>query len=355
MARGGINKALVQKARQALLARGENPSIDAVRVELGNTGSKTTIHRYLRELDAAEPIPAGNRQQLSEELGNLVAGLAERLREEAESTLRNEQAAFAREWEGLMQRLEQARARSTQLEERVAHLEQALSTEQSDHWQLQERSQQLMVELARLQQLQHDQQTRLDERASQIASLEEKHQHARETLEHYRNSVKEQREQEQRRHAGQIQQLQVELRQGQQELIARQGETLQLNRDNERLLGELRGTQRERATLQDQLERRDRERSELQMQLTRLETLNASLQEQLKRLDDQLNALRAELVQARTDESAKALQHLQAEQLLQLALARAEAELQVLRQSACRTPETPAADASPDSGAGMDT
>lgn len=34
MARGGINKALVQKARQAILARGENPSIDAIRVEL---------------------------------------------------------------------------------------------------------------------------------------------------------------------------------------------------------------------------------------------------------------------------------------------------------------------------------
>ena len=45
MARGGINKAVVQKARTALLARGEHPSIDAVRIELGNTGSKTTIHR----------------------------------------------------------------------------------------------------------------------------------------------------------------------------------------------------------------------------------------------------------------------------------------------------------------------
>ena len=52
MARGGINKAVVKKARQAILARGEHPSIDAVRIEMGNTGSKTTIHRYLKELDA---------------------------------------------------------------------------------------------------------------------------------------------------------------------------------------------------------------------------------------------------------------------------------------------------------------
>ena len=34
-----------------ILARGEHPSIDAVRIEMGNTGSKTTIHRYLKELD----------------------------------------------------------------------------------------------------------------------------------------------------------------------------------------------------------------------------------------------------------------------------------------------------------------
>ena len=51
MARGGINKALVTRAHQAVLARGENPSIDAIRIELGNTGSKSTIHRYLKELE----------------------------------------------------------------------------------------------------------------------------------------------------------------------------------------------------------------------------------------------------------------------------------------------------------------
>lgn len=58
MARGGINKVVVQQARQALIARGENPSIDAIRIELGNTGSKTTIHRYLKELNGQQPMPS---------------------------------------------------------------------------------------------------------------------------------------------------------------------------------------------------------------------------------------------------------------------------------------------------------
>ena len=51
MARGGLYKSDIQKARDTLRAQGKHPSVDAVRVALGNTGSKTTIHRYLKELE----------------------------------------------------------------------------------------------------------------------------------------------------------------------------------------------------------------------------------------------------------------------------------------------------------------
>jgi DNA-binding IclR family transcriptional regulator len=33
------------------MAQGQHPSIDAIRIALGNTGSKSTIHRYLKELE----------------------------------------------------------------------------------------------------------------------------------------------------------------------------------------------------------------------------------------------------------------------------------------------------------------
>ncbi|MFX6330932.1 DNA-binding protein, partial [Acinetobacter baumannii] len=54
MARTGLYKSEVKKARDSLLALGRHPSVDAVRVELGNTGSKTTIHKYLKELEEDE-------------------------------------------------------------------------------------------------------------------------------------------------------------------------------------------------------------------------------------------------------------------------------------------------------------
>jgi DNA repair exonuclease SbcCD ATPase subunit len=99
---------------------------------------------------------------------------------------------------------------------------------------------------ARLQQANRDLEERHKDRDAQIHSLEEKHRHARDTLEHYRQASKEQREQEQRRHESQVQQLQLELRQLQQTLIIKQDELTQLNRDNARLLTEARQLQKER-------------------------------------------------------------------------------------------------------------
>jgi len=84
MARSGLYKSDVQKARDALIAQGINPSVDAVRVALGNTGSKTTIHKYLKELESEDGGAGGKRASVSEALQDLVERLAVRLQEEAE-------------------------------------------------------------------------------------------------------------------------------------------------------------------------------------------------------------------------------------------------------------------------------
>src|SRR3546814_19374229 len=72
----------------------------------------------------------------------------------------------------------------------------------------------------------------LAEHEAHVESLEQKHQHAREALEHYLTSVKEQRDQEQRRHEHQVQGLQVELRQANEGLTGKNHELMQLRRDN---------------------------------------------------------------------------------------------------------------------------
>ncbi len=91
MARSGLYKTDVQRARDALLAQGKKPSVDAVRVALGNTGSKTTIHRYLRELDEEEGPGVGGQAAVSDALQDLVGRLAARLHDEADSRLQEAQ------------------------------------------------------------------------------------------------------------------------------------------------------------------------------------------------------------------------------------------------------------------------
>lgn len=255
MARGGINKAVVQQARQAILARGEHPSIDAVRIELGNTGSKTTIHRYMKELEASAPAIASHA--LSDTLGRYVQQVAEQLREEAEARVIEAQALFD----------EQMTRVQVQLQEARQALADAHQREQIQASALQAQSEQLETALASLQAEQlrgatlnqsvAQLQERMADKDEHIRSLEDKHRNARDALEHYRSASREQRDQDQRRHEAQVQQLQVELRQLQQGMVVRQEELTRAHRDNERLLTETRQHQAQSTRHEAQLEQRD--------------------------------------------------------------------------------------------------
>ncbi|UCP00824.1 DNA-binding protein [Metapseudomonas lalkuanensis] len=291
MARGGINKALVQKARTALLARGEHPSIDAVRIELGNTGSKTTIHRYLKELEEADHGRGTAPAPLSDQLANLVAQMATQLRDEARAAVALEREQLAKERRGYHDRIHQLEIRNQQHETSCAGLTEQLQVAQQGLQQEQQLRQLADVDVARLQQAERDQEVRLQDREGQIRSLEEKHQHARDALEHYRQASKDQREQDQRRHESQVQQLQLELRQLQQTLIIKQDELTQLNRDNARLLTEARQQQKDAQALERQLEQNQRSLAEGQRTWAHAEQANSALRERCDTLQGEVTRL----------------------------------------------------------------
>lgn len=68
------SKSEVIRVRDKFLAMEHHPSIDAVRQELGNTGSKATIHRYLKEIEEE----AGLREALEKSLANPLPRFSER-------------------------------------------------------------------------------------------------------------------------------------------------------------------------------------------------------------------------------------------------------------------------------------
>jgi len=238
MARGGINKVLVQKARESLLGRGERASIDAIRIELGNTGSKSTIHRYLRELEDALPASVQSAPALTDALTVLVASLAQQLRDDSQALLDQAQADLQAQATVLQDRTQAA---ETQCKEALAReaVQQTALDQISEQLRVSQSSLQTeQTRNARLSQARDDLQLRLDDQLQRVQSLEEQLRHSRDALQHYRDSVREQREQEQRRHEGQVQMIQVEVRQLQQSAIIRQDELTRLNRSNERLLAE---------------------------------------------------------------------------------------------------------------------
>lgn len=232
MARGGLYKSDIQKARDALRAQGKHPSVDAVRVALGNTGSKTTIHRYLKELEEDEGQGLGTKVAVSDALQDLVGRLAGRLHEEAEAVIAEARQRFEAHLQERSEALERTQQEASTLSAQLQRIETALREEKTTHAAAQQALAERVTEVAQLGERIAGLTARLAEHEAHAQSLEQKHQHAREALEHYRTSVKDQREQEQRRHEHQVQELQVALRQANEALTAKNHELVQLNRDN---------------------------------------------------------------------------------------------------------------------------
>jgi chromosome segregation ATPase len=295
MGRSGLYKSDVKQAREILLAQGKHPSVDAVRIVLGNTGSKTTIHKYLRELQEEEGVD--RKSSISEVLQDLVERLAGQLQAEANEKLDEVNLRHQEQVRAQAELIATLRMEVNAVTERLAQAHNALTQEQGAHASSREALQDLTVIHRATEQRIVGLKERLHENEQHRQSLEQKHEHARQSLDHYRSSVREQREQDQRRHEQQVQQLQGEIRQLQQSLVVRQEEVTRLNQEGVRLVSDL---SHARKALHD-------EQANNRQLVQRLETLQEAehhaqvIQVQLvektalsERLIEQLNAAKAE-------------------------------------------------------------
>jgi chromosome segregation ATPase len=239
MARGGIYKSEVVRARGKLLAQGITPTIDVIRAELGNTGSKTTIHRYLKEIEEEESAIGGKKVSVSDTIQNMVDTLAARLHEEAEAKITE---AAEKNKVILAQKDAELASKVQEIESLNGELKSIQTTLAEEAARLKETTASLRAEAlerARLQQQVTDLQERLAEEAALRKSLDEKHQQARDALEHFRQAAKEQREHEQRQHEQQVQYLQSEVKNLNQNMSKKMQEIMSANKENGRLTSEL--------------------------------------------------------------------------------------------------------------------
>ena len=236
MARIGLYQSDVKKARDALLAQGRHPSVDAVRVALGNTGSKTTIHKYLKELEAEQGSIDTRKVSISDALQDIVTRLAAQLHEEANERVSVVEAVSAQKVQEHAVNVEALQQELASLEDQLRQARERVEEVGRIHAATGIRLQEEAISRHIAQQQVADLQERLAENEVHRQSLEEKHTHARNSLEHYRQSVKEQRDQDLRRHEQQLQQVQAELRQRQHTLVQKQEEATRLNQEGVRLV-----------------------------------------------------------------------------------------------------------------------
>jgi len=315
MARGGINLVLVRKAREALLSRGQNPSIDAVRIEMGNTGSKTTIQRYLKEIEAKDSRPAASPSRLSEELTAMVERMLERLLEEGNEALLHERAAFEQERKGMKEAHSATEVELNAAMQEIATLRQGLESQAQELQTSQSSLQTELTRNARISQSCTDLEVRIQEKDEQIKSLEDKHKHARDALDHYRTATREQRDQDQARHESQLHQKQQELTLLQQTLMVKQDEITRLIRDNERLIGESRQQVREGARQRDEIECLSTDIGIANAATARAEGARELLQQQIASLAAASDELRASIttLEIRDKQTAQLLDQAKAE------------------------------------------
>lgn len=188
MARSGLYKSDVKRARDSLLVQSQYPSIDAVRLALGNTGSKTTIHKYLKELDEEQGGavgPANARPAtISDALHDLVERLAARLRQDADDQLDIARAELADKEQQLAQvnrqlesELRTTREHEARLQTELRQQRLAFNVKQDELAQLARESSRIATELAHTQQSLYEQLTNARKLEQKVEQLQAQQRH----------------------------------------------------------------------------------------------------------------------------------------------------------------------------------
>lgn len=214
MARAGIRYLDVAQAATTLKEAGIYPSIDAVRQRLGS-GSNSTISRLLREWREKQGNQLELEQGIPESLLLAVKGLYQHLQAEAERTLKEQETTTQQlktDWQAQLAKLENQYHQAVQTQQ---SLETTLTTCQAETVSLQQelrKTQEALHEQAREKDLLLE---RLNDKKAEIARLDQQVRHAQDNLVHYRETTRQEREIEIRRHEKESNALIMEVKQHQ--------------------------------------------------------------------------------------------------------------------------------------------
>ncbi|EJB8578547.1 DNA-binding protein [Acinetobacter radioresistens] len=294
MSRSGLTKNKVKQARDILISQNKYPSVDAVRIELGNTGSKSTIHKYLKELEEDEEQGIGQNLSVSETIQSLVIRLAEQLHLEANIEIEKVKEAYRINEEKLKEEIGSLRNELNQTEILLQRSNESLAKQDEINKVLKNSLEQETFVKNRLEQQVVNLNESLEQNKGYLTNLEDKYKHAQQSLEHYRESVKEQRQQDLRRHDHQVQLLQAEIRQLQQTIVIKQDKLNELSLENTKLATELSISNENNKKCEKSLDDLGKQLEQVKQHETSLLSGLKSHQETIQKLEIRLNKVTQE-------------------------------------------------------------
>lgn len=219
MGRAGILYSHVAKAAAALVADGKNPTVDTIRVALGDTGSKSTIAPLLKRwkaehqetiLEADLGMPAELLQAVKNVYEKMRADINEQL-EQAQTT-HQEQIAAASE------HVQQINAEKIEFGKINTELRSELEVISSDLKQLQSDYHAATVTLSAAQAENIGLNQRLADRATEINAMNQQLNQTRKQFEHYQEAIARQRSEDRQASDKRIARLEQDLTDSQRKL-----------------------------------------------------------------------------------------------------------------------------------------
>jgi len=214
LARPGVTYLDVAKAATQLMEQDTRPSIEAIRRILG-TGSNSTINRHLRDWRDKQGNQIELEQGLPESLLIAVKGIYEAIQEDAAQKIQKTETTFGGKISDLAHQLALANEKNQQLEQEKYLRVQASDQLQAEHLALQRNFDELQRTLDKKTDENQLMQTRLEETKVDINRMDQQLKHSQDSVEHYREFVRCERETERKKLEEKINRLENEVKQHQ--------------------------------------------------------------------------------------------------------------------------------------------
>lgn len=218
MARPGVIYSEVAKAATQLTAQQVRPSIEAVRRILG-TGSNSTISRHLRDWQQKQGVTTALEQGLPESLLVAVRGVYDALQEQANTQLNQVKAEHQEIIHPLKTRMKQLEAQQAQRIQENKNLQTALIEREQNYAALERRLDDQKANSEKQATAYRLLMERSQDKQAEIKQFEKLLVNAQFNLEHYRETIREERQQEKNARDEKVSILEQQWHQQQQNLV----------------------------------------------------------------------------------------------------------------------------------------